>query len=350
MGTLIQGYGLGEDDYRGTPFAAHGHDIKGNSDLLSVTQPEIIGEIHRRYLEAGADIVCTNTFTATSITQADYGLEDHCYEINRQAAAARPRGRRRALHRRPAALRRRLARPDQPHRLDLAGRQRPGRAQRGLRRAGRLLHRGGQRPGRRGSRPAPGRDDLRHPQRQGRDLRPRDAVRGARTTLAGDHLRHHHRRQRPHPLGPDDRGVLELGAPRPPARRRPQLRARRRGDAPVRRGAVAASPTASSPRTPTPDCPTSSASTTRPPSRWPTSSASSSPTAWSTSSAAAAAPTPTTSRPSPTPRRASSRASYPTPPEAMRLSGLEPFNITPTRCSSTSASAPTSPARPSSAT
>ncbi len=87
MGTLIQGHGLGEDDYRGTRFADHGHDVKGNSDLLSVTQPDVIRQIHTLYLEAGADIVCTNTFTATSIAQLDYGLQDHCYEINRQAAA-----------------------------------------------------------------------------------------------------------------------------------------------------------------------------------------------------------------------------------------------------------------------
>ena len=86
MGTLIQGHGLGEDDYRGSTYADHGHDLKGDSDVLSVTQPDIIREIHARYLEAGADIVCTNTFTATSISQADYGLEDDCYEINRQAA------------------------------------------------------------------------------------------------------------------------------------------------------------------------------------------------------------------------------------------------------------------------
>ena len=87
MGTLIQGHGLDEDDYRGKQFADHGHDLKGNSDLLSVTQPDVIRQIHTLYLEAGADIVCTNTFTATSIAQLDYGLEDHCYEINRQAAA-----------------------------------------------------------------------------------------------------------------------------------------------------------------------------------------------------------------------------------------------------------------------
>ena len=96
-----------------------------------------------------------------------------------------------------------------------------------------------QRAGRRRRRPAADRDDLRHAQRQGRDLRLRDAVRGARAPLAGDHLRHHHRRLRPHAVRPGHRGVLELGAPRPAARRRPELRARRAGDAPVRRRALA---------------------------------------------------------------------------------------------------------------
>jgi 5-methyltetrahydrofolate--homocysteine methyltransferase len=87
MGTLIQGHQLTEEDYRGERFADHGHDLRGDSDLLSLTQPEIIRDIHRSYLEAGADIVCTNTFTASSISQADYGLEDHCYELNRVSAA-----------------------------------------------------------------------------------------------------------------------------------------------------------------------------------------------------------------------------------------------------------------------
>ncbi len=87
MGTLIQGHQLGEADYRGERYADHGHDLRGDSDVLSLTQPEIIREIHRAYLDAGADIVCTNTFTASSISQADYGLEDDCYELNRTAAA-----------------------------------------------------------------------------------------------------------------------------------------------------------------------------------------------------------------------------------------------------------------------
>ena len=87
MGTLIQGHGLGEEDYRGEQFRDHAKDLKGNSDLLSVTQPDVIRQIHATYLDAGADIICTNTFTATSIAQLDYGLQDECYEINRQAAA-----------------------------------------------------------------------------------------------------------------------------------------------------------------------------------------------------------------------------------------------------------------------
>ncbi|WP_432478419.1 methionine synthase [Nocardioides sp. GXQ0305] len=87
MGTLIQGHQLGEADYRGAAFADHGHDLKGDSDVLSLSQPDIIRDIHRHYLEAGADLVCTNSFTASSISQADYGLQDHCYEMNRAAAS-----------------------------------------------------------------------------------------------------------------------------------------------------------------------------------------------------------------------------------------------------------------------
>ncbi len=82
MGTLIQGFMPGEAEFRGERFADWDRDVKGNSDLLNLTQPEMIGSIHRQYLEAGADILETNTFTATSIAQADYGMEDLAYEIN----------------------------------------------------------------------------------------------------------------------------------------------------------------------------------------------------------------------------------------------------------------------------
>ncbi len=82
MGTMIQSYDLGEADYRGERFAQSARDLRGNSDLLSLTQPAIIGAIHHAYLDAGADILETNTFTATTVAQADYGLESLAYELN----------------------------------------------------------------------------------------------------------------------------------------------------------------------------------------------------------------------------------------------------------------------------
>ncbi|KAG1321436.1 hypothetical protein G6F63_013785 [Rhizopus arrhizus] len=102
MGTMIQRHGLQEDDYRGERFAggydhAHGpgcdhgvpegHDLKGNNDLLLLTRPEVIADIHTAYLEAGADLVETNTFNATSVSQADYHLQHLVYELNKAGAA-----------------------------------------------------------------------------------------------------------------------------------------------------------------------------------------------------------------------------------------------------------------------
>ena len=82
MGTMIQAYKLGEDDYRGERFADWESDLKGNNDLLSLTQPQIIKAIHKEYLEAGADILETNTFNATQIAMADYEMESLSYEMN----------------------------------------------------------------------------------------------------------------------------------------------------------------------------------------------------------------------------------------------------------------------------
>ena len=81
-GVLLQSRGLTEAEFRGERFAAHTHDVKGDPDLLSLTQPEIVSAIHHSYFEAGADIATTNTFTATSIGQADYGLEGAAYDMN----------------------------------------------------------------------------------------------------------------------------------------------------------------------------------------------------------------------------------------------------------------------------
>ncbi len=86
MGTMIQEQRLDEADYRGGRFAGHGRDLKGNNDLLNVTQPEVIEGIHRAYFDAGADIVETNTFNASAISQADYGTQDLAYELNREGA------------------------------------------------------------------------------------------------------------------------------------------------------------------------------------------------------------------------------------------------------------------------
>jgi len=82
MGTMIQGYELDENDFRGERFAGHGSALKGNNDLLTLTRPDVIAEIHRGFLEAGADIIETNTFNATAISQADYGTEGLAEEIN----------------------------------------------------------------------------------------------------------------------------------------------------------------------------------------------------------------------------------------------------------------------------
>ena len=86
MGTMIQRERLGEDDYRGERFADHGHDLKGNNDLLSLTRPALIRGIHEAYLQAGADLVETNTFNATAVSQSDYGLQHLARELNREGA------------------------------------------------------------------------------------------------------------------------------------------------------------------------------------------------------------------------------------------------------------------------
>src|SRR5690554_572795 len=86
MGTMIQRHRLSEEDFRGARFADHPHPLRGNNDLLVLTQPELIRDIHRAYLEAGADLIETNTFNANAISQADYGLEHLVYELNVAAA------------------------------------------------------------------------------------------------------------------------------------------------------------------------------------------------------------------------------------------------------------------------
>lgn len=86
MGTMIQQYKLSEEDYRGERFKDYPSPLKGNNDLLTITKPEVIYEIHKKYLEAGADIIETNTFSCTSVAMADYNMQDLVHELNFEAA------------------------------------------------------------------------------------------------------------------------------------------------------------------------------------------------------------------------------------------------------------------------
>ena len=86
MATMIQNHNLEENDYRGKDFKNHNCELKGNNDILSITSPKIIKDIHKTFLNAGSDIVETNTFSSTSISQRDYQLESISYELNYQGA------------------------------------------------------------------------------------------------------------------------------------------------------------------------------------------------------------------------------------------------------------------------
>jgi len=102
MGTMIQAHKLDENGFRGKRFAKHGKDVKGCNDLLCITQPDLITEIHVQYLEAGADIVETNTFNSTSVSMADYQLEPFVYEINRAGVEAAKRAVERVMAKNPS--------------------------------------------------------------------------------------------------------------------------------------------------------------------------------------------------------------------------------------------------------
>ena len=246
MGTMVQRYRFSEEDFRGERFADHPKDVRGNTDLLSLTQARrdprdprgLPGSRrgHHQHQHLHGD------------PHRPGGLRPVPYrrraQRGRRAAGAGGRRRRRG-GRRTTPLRRRLPRPDEPHRLDLAGRERPGGPQRQLRGAGRGVSRGGRGPGARRRRPAPRRDDLRHAQRQGRDLRHRGGVRGPRAADPGRHQRHDRGRVGPHAVRADPRGLLDEHPARAPDARRAQLRPRReaaprarRGDEPPRRRAA----------------------------------------------------------------------------------------------------------------
>jgi 5-methyltetrahydrofolate--homocysteine methyltransferase len=223
MGTMIQRHGISEEDYRGERFGDWAQDVRGNSDLLSLTQPDVIRQIHTEYLEAGADLVETNTFSAQRISQADYGMEDLAYEMNR-ASAALAREACDAMTERT---------PDKPRWVIGAL---------GPTNTTASISPDVNDPGKRNItfdalveaylEQARGLTD------GGADLLLVETIFDTLNAKAGHHLGHHHRRLRPHPVRAGHRGVLELRAARAPAGDRPQLRARRGRDATVRRRAV----------------------------------------------------------------------------------------------------------------
>jgi hypothetical protein len=228
MGTMIQALGLDEEGYRGARFDAWNREVRGNNDLLVLSQPEKIREIHLAYFRAGADIVSTNTFSSTRIAQADYGMADIAHELNVAGA--------------------RLARAaaDAAQRED--GRPRFVAGALGPTNRTASISPDVSNPGFR----AVTFDELRTAYAEqvkgllegGADLLLIETIfdtLNAKAAIAAiaevmeaggvDDLRHHHRPLRAAPLRPDPGGVLELGAARHANLDRPQLRARRQGDA-----------------------------------------------------------------------------------------------------------------------
>jgi 5-methyltetrahydrofolate--homocysteine methyltransferase len=306
-----------------------------------------IREIHEAYLEAGATSSRDQHLQRPADLAGRLRHEELAYELNVAAAALA----REATRRRPAPRtaprfvagrsgRRTAPRPSPPTSTT------PGPATSPSTSSSRPIS-SRPRPRRRRCRRAPRRDDLRHPQRQGGDLRPRDPVRGARAALAGDHLRHHHRRVRAHPLRPGHRGVLELRAPRPPAGHRlncalgaDQMRPYVAELARIADTFVSA--------TPTPACPTPSGSTTRHPRQMAASSVSSRRRPGQHRRRLLRHHARTTSRRSPT-GVARRPARPPDVPRPCACPGSSRASSTRTACSSTSVSAPTSPGRRGSA-
>ena len=174
-GTLIHGADLGPADYRGARFADHPVDVTRDPDILNLTRPDFVADVHARYFAAGADIATTNTFTATSIGQADYALEPFVYEMN--VAGARIA---REVCRRP--VRRRLGRPAQRDAVAQPAGRRPGLPHAHVRPDQGRLRRADARARRGRRRPAHARDGLRHAEREGCDRRgPRERARTCRS-------------------------------------------------------------------------------------------------------------------------------------------------------------------------
>ena len=240
MGTMIQELKLDEGGYRGARFDAWNREVRGNNDLLILTQPDAIRKIHLAYFRAGADIVSTNTFSSTSIAQADYGMQEIAHELNVEGAKlaraaadiaqkedGRPRFVAGALGptNRTASISPDVSNPGFRAVTFDELRIAYGEQARGLIEGG---------------------ADILLIETIFDTLNAKAAIyaiaeafEATRPHAAGDDLRHHHRPLRPAALRADAGGVLELGAPRRAALDRAELRARRQGDARAYRRAVA---------------------------------------------------------------------------------------------------------------
>ena len=173
MGTMIQQRKLDEAGFRGERLRDYGRDLKGNNDILTLTRPDVITDVHRAYLDAGADIIETNTFNSNHVSQSDYGTDGPGpgAQLPRRAHRARRCRRMRHAHGRPA-LRGRCAGTDEPHELDVPGRQRPGLPRRHASMSWSPTYLEAARgAGARRRRLAPDRDRDRHAEREGGDLR-----------------------------------------------------------------------------------------------------------------------------------------------------------------------------------
>ncbi|MGY4448101.1 hypothetical protein ACVWZR_002761 [Bradyrhizobium sp. i1.3.1] len=227
MGTMIQNLQFDEAAFRGERFKDFHRDLRGNNDLLILTQPQAIEDIHAAYLRAGADIVATNTFSTTSIAQADYDLTDIVYEMAREGARLAGNAARRieAEDGKPRFVAGAIGPTNRTASIspDVSN---PGyRAVTfdDLRKSyGEQIN--GMLDG--GCRSAAGRDHLRHAERQGGALCDRGNHRRARHRRARDGVGHHHRQIGPPAVGPDAGSVLEFGAARKTRHHRLQLRAR----------------------------------------------------------------------------------------------------------------------------
>ena len=209
MGTMIQRYWPRRGGSSAASVSATTRkDLRGNNDLLTLTRPQVIREIHAQYLEAGADILETNTFNSTSISQADYELEAHRRRDElRSARGSRARWPMRSprARRRSRASSRACSGP-MNRTLSLSPDVNdPGYRAVTFDQVKRRLQGRGEGAGRRRRGPAHGRDDLRHAQRQGGALRHRRVLRGVGRAPADHDLGHDHRRLGPHALGPDRR-------------------------------------------------------------------------------------------------------------------------------------------------